>query len=88
MKIELAAAQVRYNNQLKKKQEKNRDKVHEETFANGSSSGLGKGISQDVLMMVKNVFIIWEKNFCCIDLFLEYSLSICAQKQCLSNLFP
>lgn len=51
MKIELAAAQVRYNNRLKKKQEKNRDKVHEETLANGSSSGLGKGISQDVLMM-------------------------------------
>ncbi|XP_068424094.1 ATP-binding cassette sub-family C member 2 [Clinocottus analis] len=47
MQSELAAARVRFQNKLKKKQEKSRDKAQEEAFQNG----LGKGVSQDVLMM-------------------------------------
>ncbi|XP_030603605.1 canalicular multispecific organic anion transporter 1-like [Archocentrus centrarchus] len=51
MKPELAAARVRFQNKLKKKPAKNRDNGHEDPYQNGPSSGLGKGVSQDVLMM-------------------------------------
>uniref|UniRef100_A0A8C4ETT2 Canalicular multispecific organic anion transporter 1 n=1 Tax=Dicentrarchus labrax TaxID=13489 RepID=A0A8C4ETT2_DICLA len=47
MQSELGAARVRYQNKLKKKQNENRDKAQGEAFQNG----LGKGVSQDVLMM-------------------------------------
>ncbi|XP_065815553.1 canalicular multispecific organic anion transporter 1 isoform X2 [Labrus bergylta] len=47
MNLELGEARVRYQEKLKKKRVKNRDKVHGESFQNG----LGKGVSQDVLMM-------------------------------------
>ncbi|XP_035519606.1 canalicular multispecific organic anion transporter 1 isoform X2 [Morone saxatilis] len=47
MQSELGAARVRYHNKLKKKQNENRDKAQGEAFQNG----LGKGVSQDVLMM-------------------------------------
>ncbi|KAM6997810.1 ATP-binding cassette sub-family C member 2 isoform 2-T2 [Tautogolabrus adspersus] len=47
MKFELGEARVRYQEKLKKKRVKNKDKAHEENFQNG----LGKGVSQDVLMM-------------------------------------
>lgn len=47
MQSELGAARVRYQHRLQKKQEQNRGNVQEETFQNG----LGKGVSQDVLMM-------------------------------------
>uniref|UniRef100_A0A3Q2YDD4 ATP binding cassette subfamily C member 2 n=1 Tax=Hippocampus comes TaxID=109280 RepID=A0A3Q2YDD4_HIPCM len=48
MQTEFAAARQRYQKKLAKKQNK---QPHNETFQNGLSSGLGKGISQDVLMM-------------------------------------
>uniref|UniRef100_A0A4W6CQJ0 ATP-binding cassette, sub-family C (CFTR/MRP), member 2 n=1 Tax=Lates calcarifer TaxID=8187 RepID=A0A4W6CQJ0_LATCA len=48
MQSELGAARVRFQAQLKKKPG---DKAQEEAFQNGLSNGLGKGISQDVLMM-------------------------------------
>lgn len=57
MQTELTAARVRYQDNLKKKQDESRDKAQEEAFKNGLSSGLGKGISQDVLMMVKRFII-------------------------------
>lgn len=47
---ELAKARVRYQHQMSKIKEK----AQEEGFRNGISSGLGKGISQDVLMMVRS----------------------------------
>uniref|UniRef100_A0A8C2XTH6 Canalicular multispecific organic anion transporter 1 n=1 Tax=Cyclopterus lumpus TaxID=8103 RepID=A0A8C2XTH6_CYCLU len=47
MQSELGAARVRFQNKLKKKRDKSRDKAQEEAFQNG----LGKGVSQDVLMM-------------------------------------
>uniref|UniRef100_A0A4W6CQK3 ATP-binding cassette, sub-family C (CFTR/MRP), member 2 n=1 Tax=Lates calcarifer TaxID=8187 RepID=A0A4W6CQK3_LATCA len=50
MQSELGAARVRFQAQLKKKPG---DKAQEEAFQNGLSNGLGKGISQDVLMMVR-----------------------------------
>uniref|UniRef100_A0A8C2XQZ4 ATP-binding cassette, sub-family C (CFTR/MRP), member 2 n=1 Tax=Cyclopterus lumpus TaxID=8103 RepID=A0A8C2XQZ4_CYCLU len=49
MQSELGAARVRFQNKLKKKRDKSRDKAQEEAFQNG----LGKGVSQDVLMMKK-----------------------------------
>uniref|UniRef100_UPI0037E8D390 ATP-binding cassette sub-family C member 2 n=1 Tax=Semicossyphus pulcher TaxID=241346 RepID=UPI0037E8D390 len=49
MQLELSAARVRYQHKSQKKRDKNRDKAQEETFQNG----LGKGVSQDVLMMEK-----------------------------------
>uniref|UniRef100_A0A8C2Z5V6 ATP-binding cassette, sub-family C (CFTR/MRP), member 2 n=1 Tax=Cyclopterus lumpus TaxID=8103 RepID=A0A8C2Z5V6_CYCLU len=49
MQSELGAARVRFQNKLKKKRDKSRDKAQEEAFQNG----LGKGVSQDVLMMGK-----------------------------------
>ncbi|XP_061547082.1 canalicular multispecific organic anion transporter 1 [Phycodurus eques] len=48
MQIEFAAARHRYQKRLAKKQIKT---SHNEAFINGLSSGLGKGVSQDVLMM-------------------------------------
>ncbi|XP_034538656.1 canalicular multispecific organic anion transporter 1 [Notolabrus celidotus] len=47
MQVELGEARVRYEHKLKKKREKSKAKATEETFQNG----LGKGVSQDVLMM-------------------------------------
>ncbi|XP_019116392.2 ATP-binding cassette sub-family C member 2 [Larimichthys crocea] len=51
LQSELAAARVRYQKNLKKKRDGNRDKAQEEACKAGLSSGLGKGVSQDVLMM-------------------------------------
>ncbi|XP_041803743.1 canalicular multispecific organic anion transporter 1 isoform X2 [Chelmon rostratus] len=51
MQSELAEARVRYQNKLKKKQHEEKDRAQEEAFKNGLSNGLGKGVSQDVLMM-------------------------------------
>lgn len=54
---ELDKARVRY--QLQKS--KMKEKAQEEDYRNGASSGLGKGISQDVLMMVRQLcHIIFE----------------------------
>lgn len=53
MQVELAAARIRYQGNLKKKKNQSRDKAQDDTFKDGPSNGLGKGISQDVLMMVK-----------------------------------
>ncbi|XP_074531508.1 ATP-binding cassette sub-family C member 2 [Halichoeres trimaculatus] len=47
MQSELGAARVRYQHRLQKKQTKSRGRAPEESFQNG----LGKGVSQDVLMM-------------------------------------
>lgn len=57
MQVELAAARVRYQDNLKKKQSKGRGKAQDEAFKDGLSNGLGKGVSQDVLMMVKRFVI-------------------------------
>ncbi|KAK5854000.1 hypothetical protein PBY51_015104 [Eleginops maclovinus] len=48
MKSDLAAARVRLQNKMKKKQD---GKAKEDTFLNPLSNGLAKGVSQDVLMM-------------------------------------
>ncbi|XP_073338250.1 ATP-binding cassette sub-family C member 2 [Pagrus major] len=50
MKSEFAAAKVRHQYKLKKKQDERRDKAQED-LKNGLSDGLGKGVSQDMLMM-------------------------------------
>ncbi|KAM9344970.1 ATP-binding cassette sub-family C member 2 [Symphorus nematophorus] len=47
MQLELATARVHYQDELKKKRDENRNKTQDEDFQNG----LGKGVSQDVLMM-------------------------------------
>lgn len=52
MQTELGAARVRYQSKLKQKLDQIRRKGQEETFLNGVSNGLGKGVSQDVLVMV------------------------------------
>lgn len=57
MQIELAAARIRYKDNLKKKQNESRDKAQDDAFKDGLSNGLGKGVSQDVLMMVKRFII-------------------------------
>nr|XP_014264614.2 canalicular multispecific organic anion transporter 1 [Maylandia zebra] len=51
MKPELDAARVRFQNKMKNKSAKTRDSAQEDPQQNGLSSGLGKGVSQDVLMM-------------------------------------
>ncbi|XP_038593401.1 canalicular multispecific organic anion transporter 1 [Micropterus salmoides] len=51
MESDLGAARVRFQNRLKKKCVERGDKAQEEPFQNGLSNGLGKGVSQDVLMM-------------------------------------
>uniref|UniRef100_A0A669ERU9 Canalicular multispecific organic anion transporter 1 n=1 Tax=Oreochromis niloticus TaxID=8128 RepID=A0A669ERU9_ORENI len=51
MKPELDAARVRFQNKMKKKSAKTRDSAQEDPQQSGLSSGLGKGVSQDVLMM-------------------------------------
>lgn len=56
MKTEFAAAKVRHQCRLKKKQDERRDKAQED-LKNGLSNGLGKGVSQDMLMMVKGYII-------------------------------
>ncbi|XP_061693084.1 canalicular multispecific organic anion transporter 1 isoform X2 [Syngnathoides biaculeatus] len=48
MQTEFAAARRRYQKRLAKNQNRT---THNEAFSNGLSTGLGKGISQDVLMM-------------------------------------
>lgn len=70
LQSELAAARVRYQKNLKKKRDGNRDKAQEEACKAGLSSGLGKGVSQDVLMMV----IYYFKRFilfCLLNLLME-----------------
>lgn len=57
MQSELGAARVRFQNKSKKKRDENREKAGQ----NGLSSGLGKGVSQDVLLMVR---VIREKHTC------------------------
>ncbi|XP_031732915.1 ATP-binding cassette sub-family C member 2 [Anarrhichthys ocellatus] len=49
MHSELGAARVRFQNKIKR--DKSRGKGQEEAFENGLSNSLGKGVSQDVLMM-------------------------------------
>nr|ALU63337.1 canalicular multispecific organic anion transporter 1 [Oryzias melastigma] len=51
MDSDLAAARVRYQNKLKKKPLKNKGRAQAEASENGISNGLGKGVSQDALMM-------------------------------------
>lgn len=51
MQSELGAARLRYQNMLRKKCTKNKNKAQEEAGQNDLSNGLGKGVSQDVLMM-------------------------------------
>ncbi|KAM4606989.1 ATP-binding cassette sub-family C member 2 isoform 2-T2 [Polymixia lowei] len=51
MQSELSAARVRFQNKLKKRGTKLRKDVQEEAVQNNLSNGLGKGVSQDVLMM-------------------------------------
>uniref|UniRef100_A0A3Q3L1J3 ATP-binding cassette, sub-family C (CFTR/MRP), member 2 n=1 Tax=Mastacembelus armatus TaxID=205130 RepID=A0A3Q3L1J3_9TELE len=51
MQSELDSARVRFQNKLKNKRDKNRDMAQEETFQNGPSDSLGKGVSRDGLMM-------------------------------------
>uniref|UniRef100_A0A672I6Q9 ATP-binding cassette, sub-family C (CFTR/MRP), member 2 n=1 Tax=Salarias fasciatus TaxID=181472 RepID=A0A672I6Q9_SALFA len=53
MKTELDAARVRYQKKLQKRASSKRDKAQKEDFHDGMSNGLGKGVSQDVLMMKK-----------------------------------
>jgi len=53
MQTELGAARVRFQSMLKKKPVKSRSKGPEEASQNGLPSGLGKGVSQDALMMVR-----------------------------------
>ncbi|XP_068578796.1 ATP-binding cassette sub-family C member 2 [Cebidichthys violaceus] len=55
MQSELGAARVRLQNKLKIKRDKSRGKAQEESFQNGPSNSLGKGVSQDVLMMEEKV---------------------------------
>uniref|UniRef100_A0A7N8XUW9 ATP-binding cassette, sub-family C (CFTR/MRP), member 2 n=1 Tax=Mastacembelus armatus TaxID=205130 RepID=A0A7N8XUW9_9TELE len=54
MQSELDSARVRFQNKLKNKRDKNRDMAQEETFQNGPSDSLGKGVSRDGLMMVND----------------------------------
>ena len=68
MQLELDAARVRFRTHLKKKSDKNRDKAQEMAFQNSQSGSLGKGVSQDVLMMVrmckeKHLTHIWSTFF-------------------------
>uniref|UniRef100_A0A672I7Q8 ATP-binding cassette, sub-family C (CFTR/MRP), member 2 n=1 Tax=Salarias fasciatus TaxID=181472 RepID=A0A672I7Q8_SALFA len=57
MKTELDAARVRYQKKLQKRASSKRDKAQKEDFHDGMSNGLGKGVSQDVLMMVRETFL-------------------------------
>lgn len=50
IQTELAKARVRYQ----KQKSKSKEKAPDEDVRNGASNGLGKGISQDVLMMVRS----------------------------------
>lgn len=69
MKSELAAARVRLEKKLKKKQD---SKAKGATFQNPMTNGLANGVSQDVLMMVRprrntlldSTFILHFKNVC------------------------
>ncbi|KAM9364701.1 ATP-binding cassette sub-family C member 2 [Pholidichthys leucotaenia] len=51
MDSEFAAARVRFQNKMKKKPAEKRVNPREDVYENGLSNGLGKGVSQDVLMM-------------------------------------
>uniref|UniRef100_A0A672I9F9 ABC-type glutathione-S-conjugate transporter n=1 Tax=Salarias fasciatus TaxID=181472 RepID=A0A672I9F9_SALFA len=57
MKTELDAARVRYQKKLQKCASSKRDNAREGEFHNEMSNGLGKGVSQDVLMMVRETFL-------------------------------
>lgn len=63
MQSKLAMARVRYQEKLKKNPAKKREKAQDEAHSNGFASGMGKGISQDVLMMVKNIIIAYSRLF-------------------------
>lgn len=65
IQTELAKARVRYQQQKSKSKEKSL-----EEDKNGVSSGLGKGISQDVLMMVRS-----STTLCFISLFISSMFS-------------
>lgn len=57
MSQELQEARVRYQEKLRTKPRKGKDP--EEAYENGMPGGMGKGISKDVLMMVKkSLFIV------------------------------
>lgn len=57
MSQELQEARVRYQEKLRTKPRKGKDP--EEAYENGMTGGMGKGISKDVLMMVKkSLFIV------------------------------
>lgn len=62
MQSKLAMARVRYHEELKKNLAKRKEKAQDEAYANESASRMGKGISQDVLMMVKNIIIAYSKT--------------------------
>lgn len=64
MESDLGAARVRFQNRLKKKCVERGDKAQEEPFQNGLSNGLGKGVSQDVLMMVRMCREIYLTRTC------------------------
>uniref|UniRef100_A0A3Q1CPI7 ATP-binding cassette, sub-family C (CFTR/MRP), member 2 n=1 Tax=Amphiprion ocellaris TaxID=80972 RepID=A0A3Q1CPI7_AMPOC len=53
MKSELSKARIRFQHKLKKKGVEGRDKAQDEAIQNGLSNGLGKGVSHDVLIMVR-----------------------------------
>uniref|UniRef100_A0A7N8XKB9 ATP-binding cassette, sub-family C (CFTR/MRP), member 2 n=1 Tax=Mastacembelus armatus TaxID=205130 RepID=A0A7N8XKB9_9TELE len=63
MQSELDSARVRFQNKLKNKRDKNRDMAQEETFQNGPSDSLGKGVSRDGLMMVSMLKCASLTNF-------------------------
>lgn len=54
MSQELQKARVRYEEKLRTKPRKGKDPLYE----NDVSGGMGKGVSQDVLMMVKKLLFI------------------------------
>lgn len=69
MQSELAAARIRYQDNLKKKPDESRDKAQKEALKNDLSNGLGKGISQDVLVMVKSFIVYYSILFILLYLF-------------------
>lgn len=63
MQSKLAMARVRYQEKLRKNPAKRKGKAQDEAHSNGFASGMGKGISQDVLMMVKDIIIAYSRLF-------------------------
>lgn len=83
MESELAAARVRFQQQVKTKTAKNINKVRTEASTNDLSNGLGKGVSQNMLMMVS----VQTKAFKTdtverVHTSMLHSLSMCAQRHC------